>query len=107
MKLEDTITLLKAGYTKEEILAMDEPAAKADAITSKPADEEPAKDEPKQAPAQPAQENSALMEAIRELNKSIQKMNIQNSSIPNADKTEVLPEDLLAQIVNPQPKPRK
>lgn len=45
MKLEDTITLLKAGYTKEEILAMDEPDY-ADAITSKPADEEPAKEEP-------------------------------------------------------------
>lgn len=106
MKLEDTITLLKAGYTKEEIMAMDEPA-KADAITSKPAEAEPAKEEPKQAQAQPSQETSALMEAIQELNKNIQKMNIQNSNIPNADRPEVPPEDLLAQIVNPQPKPRK
>ena len=54
MTLEQTITLLEAGYTKEEILALDTPAS---------ADPEPAPADPEPAPAQ----SDALRDVLKEL----------------------------------------
>lgn len=66
MTLEQTITLLEAGYTKEEILALEAPQEPA------PAPEpEPAPAEPEPAPADPepapAPQNDALQDVLKEL----------------------------------------
>lgn len=65
MTLEQTITLLEAGYTKEEILALDAPQEPA------PAEPEPAPAEPEPAPADPeptpAPQNDALQDVLKEL----------------------------------------
>lgn len=59
MTLEQTITLLEAGYTKEEILALDAPQEPAPAPN------------PEQAPAEPepapAPQNDALQDVLKEL----------------------------------------
>ena len=66
MTLEHTITLLEAGYTKEEILALDAPQEPAPAPDPEPApapDPEPAPADPEPAPAQ----NDALQDVLKEL----------------------------------------
>lgn len=116
MKLEDIITLINAGYTKEEIRAMDQPAANdqqpevlnlsssgdssASAASTKSDAEKP---EPvPAAPAAPASEerDEKVLGAINALTAAIQKMNIQSSNIPGGD-LETTPEDVLANIINP------
>lgn len=119
MKLEDIITLLNAGYTKEEIQAMDQPAPddlhpevlnlspsgdSASASTKSDAEE------PEAAPAAPAapasdERDDKVLGAINALTAAIQKMNVQSSNIPGGD-LETTPEDVLANIINP-PKIKK
>ena len=68
MTLEQTITLLEAGYTKEEILALDTPAS-ADPEPA-PADPEPAPADPEPAPADPEPapaQSDALRDVLKEL----------------------------------------
>lgn len=97
MNYGEIIKLLDAGYTREEILAMDAPA---------PTDPEPAPADP--APADPAPtESDQLTTAIQELKgafaemrKEITAMNIMSSRQPDP-KT---PEDIIANIINPDRK---
>lgn len=121
MKLEDIITLLNAGYTKEEIQAMDQPApndqhpeglplspsgdTKASAASTKSDAEKP--DAVPAAPAAPASDgrDDKVLGAINALTAAIQKMNVQSSNIPGGD-LETTPEDVLANIINP-PKLKK
>lgn len=116
MKLEDIITLLNAGYTKEEIQALDQPApngqhpevlnlsssgdTKASAASTKSDAEKP--EAVPAAPAAPASEDKdeKVLGAINALTAAIQKMNVQSSNIPGGD-LETTPEDVLANIINP------
>lgn len=96
MNYGEIIKLLDAGYTREEILAMDAPA---------PADPEPAPTDPEPAPADPApdQLTTAIQEmksAFAEMRKEITAMNIMSSRQPDP-KT---PEDIIANIINPDRK---
>ena len=99
MNYGEIIKLLDAGYTREEILAMDAPA---------PADPEPAPADPEPAPADPAptepdQLTTAIQEmksAFAEMRKEITAMNIISSRQPDP-KT---PEDIIANIINPNMK---
>lgn len=61
MTLEQTITLLEAGYTKEEILALDAPQDPAPDPEPAPAEPEPAPADPEPAP------NDALQDVLKEL----------------------------------------
>lgn len=115
MKLEDIITLLNAGYTKEEIQAMDQPAPtdqhpevlnlspSGDSIVSASMKSDAEKPEAApEAPAAPASDerDDKVLGAINALTAAIQKMNIQSSNIPGGD-LETTPEDVIANIINP------
>ena len=125
MKLEDTLTLLRAGYTKEEIAAMEsgnndqhaeELPLSASANNNKPLtsfqnagevkEQETGADTTisaqKTAPAQdPAGKDEPVLDAIDRLTKAIQMMNIQNSNIKGGDEEALTGEDVIANIINP------
>ena len=113
MKFDDVMMLIKAGYTKEEIQAMEAPAP-----TPEPAAEpapEPAPEpiaEPTPEPA-PTLENGQPMDQImtmlhdmiqqnQQTLQAMQAANIQAARMP-AEKKET-PEDLIAKIIAPVPK---
>lgn len=117
MKLEDIITLLNAGYTKEEIQAMDQPApndqhpevlnlsSSGDTKASVASTKSDAEEKPEAVPAAPAapasdERDDKVLGAINALTAAIQKMNVQSSNIPGGD-LETTPEDVLANIINP------
>lgn len=131
MKLEDILTLVKAGYTREEIDKLEKPEApaghtntlpetpetpkpaatgtqpaKAPEETPKPAQEtpKPAQETPKPAAPETAG-NEQIMGAINALTAAIQKMNVQTASIPGGGE-ELTPEDMIANIINPPLKPK-
>lgn len=126
MKLEDILTLVKAGYTREEIDKLETPEAPAATATlpetpetPKPAEAPvapPAKapeetpkpaaapETPKPAAPEPAG-NEQIMGAINALTAAIQKMNVQTASIPGGGE-ELTPEDMIANIINPPMKPK-
>ena len=91
MKVEDILTLIKAGYTKEDIEKMTDaspvpaPQASEESPTEEPAEPE----KPKTEAAQP--EESALAKEISDLKKQILTLSLVNhaAEIPNeADKLE-------------------
>ena len=124
MKLEDTLTLLRAGYTKEEIAAMEsgnndqhaeELTLSASANNKSLASFKTAGEEKEQetgavtgnaaqktdpAPA-PAGKDEPVLDAIDRLTKAIQMMNIQNSNIKGGDEEALTGEDVIANIINP------
>lgn len=130
MKLEDTLMLLRAGYTKAEIDAMetgnkaqhaedlnlsasaDNSLAASHEVPGK-AKEQDTGEADKKADASPADpaprsagtDDSRVMDAIDRLTLAIQKMNITNSNIQGGDQ-EQAPEDIIAQIINP-PLPKR
>lgn len=98
MKFEEVMKLLDAGYTKDEILAMNqEPEAQPET-------------QPEEDPKEPATDNNAVdMSAITdalgevkatfdELKKEMIAMNIMNSRIENPEQSA---DDILANIINP------
>lgn len=91
MKVDDILTLIKAGYTKDDIEKMTEDASPVpDPQTSEESPtEEPAEPEKPKEAAQP--EESALAKEISELKKQILTLSLVNhaADIPNeADKLE-------------------
>lgn len=130
MKLEDTLTLLRAGYTKAEIDAMetgnkaqhaedlnlsasaDNTSLAASKQVSGKAEEQDTSTEVGSsaqkmdpAPKSAGTDDSRVMDAIDRLTLAIQKMNITNSNIQGGDQ-EQAPEDIIAQIINP-PLPKR
>ena len=124
MKLEDTLTLLRAGYTKEEIAAMEsgnndqhaEELSLSASVDNKSLasfqnagevkEQETGADvttsAQKTAPAQdPAGKDEPVLDAIDRLTKAIQMMNIQNSNIKGGDEEALTGEDVIANIINP------
>ena len=126
MELNDIITLVKAGYTKNEIMQMAQP-------TPIPADSEPVQmamdlpapaDEPVPAPVAepvavpvaqtapaPGEEQkqptmSQLMESIARLTSAVQANAIAQSVIPAGISNPPSAEDMLAEIIRPSYKER-
>ncbi len=104
MNIEDVLALVKAGFTREEISQMLQPAAPAD-----PAPAEPAADpEPAQAPApvepeKPAQEQTpawaqALSESLAALTKAVQTSNAMHDEQPAAPAQSALDAVLMKQL---------
>lgn len=92
MNYTEIIKLLDAGYSRDEIMAMNAAPS-----------EDPAEPAPEPAP-EPAQAADTMTEAMKEmkemfseLRKEVTAMNILNSSMP-AEQTE---EDAIAKIINP------
>lgn len=94
MKYEEIIKLLDAGYSRDEILAMEEEPAPAP-------DPEPTPKDPETSPApDPAADvMKEMKEMFAEMKKELTAMNIMNSrQEPDEVKTG---EDILASIINP------
>ena len=94
MKYEEIIKLLDAGYSRDEILAMEEEPAPAPGPEPTPDDPEPAP-----APDPAADVMKEMKEMFAEMKKELTAMNILNSRQDSDDvKTG---EDILASIINP------
>ena len=98
MKFEEVMKLLDAGYTKDEILAMNDEAGADPEDSKEPENTEPATDDN-------AVDMSAVTEALGEvkatfdeLKKEMIAMNIMNSRIENPEQSA---DDILADIINP------
>lgn len=121
MKLEDILTLVKAGYTREEIAKLETPEPPAGhtatlseapekavpAATGTQPAKAPEKAEPAKAPAKAPETsgNEQVLGAINALTAAIQKMNVQTASIPGNGE-ELTAEDMIANIINPPLKPK-
>lgn len=102
MNVEQIIKLLDAGYTKEDIEKMNQPAAEpAPASKTKPEEKKP---EPASAPETKPEEkktksepvNNQMLQELRDLKKAVFAMNIMNSSQP--DQAESV-DDILAKAL--------
>ena len=102
MNYEDIILLVKAGYTRDQIAAMQAPAP-----TPAPAPAEPAP-EPTPAPAEPEPPkpqgiedlSQMLASEFAKLNDAIVKANLQQAQQPPQESVD----DILASIINPPQK---
>lgn len=116
MNIKDVLTLVNAGFSKEEIKAMlsDAPAQKQEAPAPKP--EAPApkpekvtseatpeqKDKQPQGNANiPALDLSGLNTAIDSLTKKIQNINLSAAELPEPETIQKKADDILASIINP------
>lgn len=100
MNYEDIILLVKAGYTRDQIAAMQAPAptpAPAPAPAQEPAPAEPAPPKP-----QGLEDLSKMLSAeFAKLNDAIVKANLQQAQQPPQESVD----DILASIINPPQKP--
>ena len=107
MRTEDILALLNAGYTKEEITALDHPDQPDQPEQKDQPDQPDQKDQPDQPeqkdhPDQSIGESAALtgiMKTLDSMTKAMQAMNLRMSSMeqPKTDHAE----DILATIINP------
>ena len=101
MKATEILALINAGYTKEEISAMELPetAAAPDPIPEPVPEAEPEqeKEAPKPDPVNP--EIQALTKQINDLVSAIQKSNLLNTNQPQIQAESA--EDILANIIAP------
>ena len=107
MKVDDIIKLLEAGFTKEEITALETGNAaepkKEEPAKEEHAKEEPVKEEPKKE-EQTAQDQSVdllklMVSKFEELTGAIHESNTKNSNNKTPEQT--APEELLANIIKP------
>ena len=101
MNYEDIILLVKAGYTRDQIAAMQAPAptpAPAPALTPEPT---PAPAEPAPPKPQGIEDLSQMLAAeFAKLNDAIVKANLQQAQQPPQESVD----DILASIINPPQK---
>lgn len=111
MKLEEIMALVNAGYTKEEIAALEQPANPEPAPAPAPEPAPAPQPEPAPAPTpapEPAQPTMAdLMQSIAKLTSAVQANAIANSIIPGGNNQQPAAEDMLAEIIRPTFKERE
>lgn len=105
MNYEDIILLVKAGYTRDQIAAMQTPPAPAEppeppAPTDPPAPPAPAEPEPPK-PRGLEDLSQMLAAEFAKLNDAIVKANLQQAQQPPPESVD----DILASIINPPQKP--
>lgn len=109
MKLDEILTLIRAGYTKEEIQAMEQPAADPAPEQTEPVQPEnpphdaPAADPGQSVPAAQTPPQDPILEALNRLTNMMIDKNINQTIIQPQTRT---PEAALAEIIAP-PKPKK
>lgn len=123
MKLEEIITLINAGYTKDEIQALEMPKNKPSAAPAgdpqetpaapaAPDQEEPAAPAAPAAPVLPSTDNADVTKYIAQLTAQVSSLTkqIQNSNLLNAQQPaqqQNTAEDILATLINPTYKGEK
>lgn len=102
MNYEDIILLVKAGYTRDQIAAMQAPAQTAPAPTPEPAPAPaPTPAEPEPPKPQGIEDLSQMLAAeFAKLNDAIVKANLQQAQQPPQESVD----DILASIINPPQK---
>lgn len=99
MNIDSILKLVEAGFSKEEITAMTQPAPAQEEPKPEPTKEEPAKEEPvKEEPAQDKRYEE-LLSAMNRLTGAIQAGNILNSN--NKEVKEPSAEEILAEVLSP------
>ena len=115
MKLEEIITLLNAGYTKDEIQAMEMPENKPSPATAGDPQDPPAAPAapdpeppaaPPAAPVLPSTDNADVTKYIAQLTAQVSSLTkqIQNSNLLSAQQPaqqQNTAEDILANLINP------
>ena len=98
MNPEDILALVRAGFTRSEILAMQTPAAEPAPAAPQP---EPAPAAPQPAPAaQPAQpSNQDVLAAINSLTAAIQNINRNSAQQPGQNR--ITGDDVMAGFIRP------
>ena len=94
MNYEDIILLVKAGYTRDQIAAMQVPPA---------SQEPPAPQEPQEPPAQPAgmaELTQLMVNEFSKLNAAITSSNLAQAQQPKQESVD----DIIASIINPPQK---
>ena len=100
MNYEDIILLVKAGYTRDQLAAIQAPAAPAPAPAEPPAPPAPA-EPPTQPKPQGIDDLSQMLSAeFAKLNDAIVKANLQQAQQPPQESVD----DILASIINPPQK---
>ena len=111
MTMQEILTLVAAGYTKEDIEKMEAPAAPDPALTPDPEPAAPAPAPvPDPAPAAPAPADNEptmrdLMQSMAKLTSAIQANAIAQSVVPGGNQGPTA-EDAIAQIIRPTFKER-
>ena len=82
MTLEEVMKLIDAGYTKEDIQGMVQPAKQ---------------EQPAQQPAQPAQDDNPVLKELQELRKAVKAMTIVTGAAEQPAKTSV--DDVLDKLI--------
>ena len=96
MTFEQLIKLLDAGFTKDEIMALNGTPAPAPQTEPEPDPEPAPQPEPAPAPA-PQNDQAAILAKLEELNQTIIRSNINNSRQPETESVD----DILATIIRP------
>ena len=105
MNYEDIILLVKAGYTRDQIAAMQAPAQTDPAEPTPPAPAEPTQADPAEPPEPPKPQgiedlSQMLAAEFAKLNDAIVKANLQQAQQPPQESVD----EILASIINPPQK---
>lgn len=82
MNVEQIIKLLDAGYTKEDIEKMNQPAAEPEPQEEKPEPAQPEQAQPEEKKTESEPVNNQMLQELRDLKKAVFAMNIMQSSQP-------------------------
>ena len=104
MEIKDIISLVNAGFTRDEIMTLTGPtsdppivAPEAAAEAPTPAAAEPAPEAPTPAPAVP--DNSEVLAALKDLTQTIRKNAILRDTMRPSEQPSAV--DILASVINP------
>ena len=104
MEIKDILSLVNAGFTRDEIMTLTGPtsdpsivAPEAAAETPTPAAAEPAPEAPTPAPAVP--DNSEVLAALKDLTQTIRKNAILRDTMRPTEQPSAV--DILASVINP------
>ena len=103
MKIDDILSLTKAGWTKDEIMSLINPQQEEQQPVEQPAEPETAPPDPQPAAAAPV-EDERLSKIETQLDYAIKRLNylsVKDSQQPDDQKTETV-DDILSSIINPK-----
>lgn len=106
MEIKDILSLVNAGFTRDEIMTLMGPtsdpstvAPEAAAEAPTPAAAEPAPETPKPEPAPAAPDNSEVLAALKDLTQTIRKNAILRDTMRPTEQPSAV--DILASVINP------